>query len=84
MFFLTRVVRFFFPERKKNHNPLPLQVKWSVPYGSNGKVKNKIYSTVEIVPTFNRQIVEKGKMDTTNTEIQYMIIHFLFLVQALL
>jgi len=43
------------------------------------KMKKKI-RTVGTVPTYNRKIVEKGKLDTSNT---YMTAHFLALEQTL-
>ena len=33
------------------------------------KMKNKNYHTVGTVPTFNSKIVEKGQIDTPNTQI---------------
>jgi len=32
------------------------------------KMENKIYYTVEIVPEFNRNIVERDKIDAPNTQ----------------
>jgi hypothetical protein len=46
-------------------------------------VKIKQDYTVGTVPNSNRKIVERGKIDTPNTQIVYMTAHFPGLVQAL-
>ena len=44
-------------------------------------MENKIYYTVEIVPKFNRNIVERDKMDALTHK--NMVAHFHGLAQAL-
>ena len=36
--------------------------------GRHARMKNKKYHIIVKVPKFNRKFVEKGKMDTTNTQ----------------
>ena len=39
-------------------------------FGVTGGNFNKIYHTVRTFPKSNRKIVERGKIDTSNTQIQ--------------